>query len=210
MLRANSQLRRDLGERGVAFLKHATDAVTGILRHVNVSSWSQGAWEPPRVRFSSARKRELIVTVSIGSKGDTRSRSLTAHVSRGRVRSGVGSNVERTIDGREKDICERIVQRASRVLRWEQEDSESASLKSIQDSFEEKIVADHLREHHGLVLDVSEVLSSLHQLAEQTYENRALTFGCILDPRTQPAHGDSIFPSAPARGSPSSWATPFT
>jgi len=60
--------------------------------------------------------------------------------------------------------------------------------------FDEQIIADHLREHHGLRLDLTDVFSAIHELAEQTYENRPLTFGAVLDPE-ETSDGDApIFP----------------
>jgi len=193
ILRSNSRLRRFLGDAGVSFLEHACTAIPRILPHTSVSSWHESAWVPPRASFGSPRKREVVATISIGEKQDPRSGSLTARIARGLAPS-VGRRVARTLDARELDICRRIVVRASAVLTDEQEGSRRASLAAVQEFFDEQVIADHLRTHHGLALEVSEVLAALHQLAEQTYENQAISFGCIIDPLAQPESGDSIFP----------------
>ena len=57
----------------------------------------------------------------------------------------------------------------------------AASLQAIRTSFDELVVSEHVSQHHGLSLSLRELFAGLHKLAEQTYENKALTFGCILD-----------------------------
>jgi hypothetical protein len=51
-----------------------------------------------------------------------------------------------------------------------------------------------LQEHHNLQLPVSALLRSLRTLSEQSYENKALTFGSILDPQVSHAHAKATFP----------------
>jgi hypothetical protein len=43
-------------------------------------------------------------------------------------------------------------------------------------------------------MSVSEVLDALHTLSEQSYENKALTFGCILDPKPTGGTATAKFP----------------
>jgi hypothetical protein len=58
----------------------------------------------------------------------------------------------------------------------------ASTVTAIRGSFDESVIAEHIRSHHGLSMAVSSVLGALHTLSEQTYENKALVFGCILDP----------------------------
>jgi hypothetical protein len=44
------------------------------------------------------------------------------------------------------------------------------------------VVAEHLQAQHQLEFDLSGWLVALRRLAEQTYENKPLAFGCIIDP----------------------------
>jgi hypothetical protein len=88
----------------------------------------------------------------------------------------------RILDLREQDICRRIANELSNVLGFHSSAAHGTSLRAIGAAFDEQVIAQHLQEHHGLTLSLSEVFGALHTLAEQTYENKALTFGCILDP----------------------------
>ena len=68
-------------------------------------------------------------------------------------------------------------------------------MSAIRDAFDEQVIAEHLVDHHGLELDMTVVLDAIHELAEQTYENTALTFGGILDPaRVGDPSEEPIFP----------------
>jgi hypothetical protein len=53
-------------------------------------------------------------------------------------------------------------------------------LRAIRATFDEQIVAAHLKDFHKLRLDVAEVLSVMRELAGQSYENKSITFGCLL------------------------------
>lgn len=100
----------------------------------------------------------------------------------------------RILDTREHDICRRIVSRVSDVLTGQQGDAAAASLRAIENVFDEQVVAEHLRAHHKLDLDLMTVFSTIHELAEQTYENKPLTLGAILDPRKLVPADDPVFP----------------
>lgn len=131
--------------------------------------------------WTSPRRTQIRVTLAIGPQGNARSRSLVASVER-RHLPGIGGSAGQSLDLREFDICRRIALRISEVLQLGPPDSE-ASIRAIRDAFDEYVVAQHLEMHHGLKqLPVSSVFEALHTLSEQSYENKALTFGCILDP----------------------------
>ena len=80
-------------------------------------------------------------------------------------------------------LCQCITLHLSATLErfLNQPDSDSL-LTAIREVFDEAVVATHIQVHHKLKVSVSTVLRELHTLSEQSYENKALTFGCILDP----------------------------
>ena len=88
----------------------------------------------------------------------------------------------------------RVATRISDVLADPRSATNAPSLRAIRDDFDEEIITDHLRDHHGLKLDLADTLDAIHELAEQTYENKPVTFGAILDPHKAPAGGPSVFP----------------
>jgi hypothetical protein len=180
MLRANSRLRQQIGPEGMRFLGRAAGAVQRILPHVEMSAWSEhDRWSTPGAVWTSSGRTELRMTVSIGERDH--GRSLVALVQRRSVPTQQTA-AGRILDLREQDICRRIATQLSNVLGFHSSAAHGASLRAIGAAFDEQVVSEHLQEHHQLTLSLSEVFGALHTLAEQTYENRALTFGCILDP----------------------------
>lgn len=183
MLRANSRLRQKIGPQGVTFLSRAAGAVNRILPHVEVSAWTEHAsWLEPGAVWTSPQRTGLRMTVSIGAKD--RGRSLTAFVQRRGIPNQPNAG-RRVLDLREQDICRRIARQLSNILGFYSGAANSASLHAIGASFDEQVVAAHIQDHHELTLVLSEVFGALHTLAEQTYENKALTFGCIIDPTSE-------------------------
>lgn len=192
MLRANSKLRQQIGIAGVKFLDYAAGAIQRILPHVRVSKWQEGSWSRPGSTWTSSGRTGIRVTLTVGEKET--GRSLTATVER---RNLPGGSVGQILDEREHHICGLIASRISEVLKQGPPVSSEASLRAIRDAFDEYVVAQHVEVHHGLEnLPVSSVFDSFHTLSEQSYENKALTFGCILDPNEDVDEPESRFPDA--------------
>jgi hypothetical protein len=100
-----------------------------------------------------------------------------------------------TLDDRESDICKLVADRISEVLSRGASSNDDASIRAIQDAFDEYVVAKHVQTYHDLVqMPVSAVFDALHKLSEQSYENKALTFGCLLDPRKRVKGQNTQFP----------------
>jgi len=191
MLRANSKLRQQIGPQGMLFLERAAGAVQRILPHVKLSPWTErDVWLKPGAVWTSPRRTELRLTVSIGERDQGRSLIASAE------RLGLPTRqtaAGRILDLREQDICRRIAHQLSNVLGFSRSTTNGASLRAIGAAFDQQVVAEHLQEHHQLALSPSEVFDALHTMAGQTYENRALTFGCILDP-TDWNDSEVVFP----------------
>lgn len=195
LLRKNSRLRRTLGDAGVEFLEYAAGAIRRILPHVQVSQWKESPWAKPRSVWTSSKRTGIGITLAIGNKKDPTSRSLETLVKR-RLLPGVGGSAGQSLDVREFDICKGIASRISEVLQQGSSDADKASIKAIRDAFDEYVVAQHVEKHHGLAqMPVSPIFDALHKLSEQSYENKALTFGCILEPRRNVKGQGAQFPS---------------
>ncbi len=181
MLRKNSRLRDTLGDAGHQFLEYATDAIERILPHVQVSAWEEDHWKNPRTVWDSQERTAIRVTLAIGKKDGNHSRSLEATVKRRSV-PGPGTAARRTLDEREYGICKLIAERISQILSRGASGNGDASIRAIRDAFDEYVVAKHVQAYHKLVqMPVNAVFDALHKLSEESYENKALTFGCILD-----------------------------
>jgi hypothetical protein len=137
---------------------------------------------------------EIRVTLAIGPPDDPASRSLKASVKRRRL-PGFEGAARGTLDLREYDICKRVAMRISEVLRPRTVGEDEASIKAIRDAFDEYVVAKHVEGHYGLTqMSVGSIFDALHTLSEQSYENKALTFGCILDSRRIASGQSANFP----------------
>jgi len=189
MLRKNSRIRQVLGPRGVDFLEFAAGAIERLLPHVKVSNWTEAKSLTPGATWASSDRKAINVRISPDS---TSKWGLSAYAERRQVPTGVGA-IARTLDTREHDICDRVAKLVSRVLAGENP-SGASSLDAIQQAFDERVVAEHLQQHHKLTLDVARVLGSVGRLAQQTYENKSLAFGCVLDPRKRTADDGLAFP----------------
>jgi hypothetical protein len=194
MLRKNSRLRDAIGPAGLNFLKYSTEAVERILPHVQVSAWREDGWKKPGSVWDSQRRTAIRMTLAIGDESDPGSRSLEATVHRRSV-PGPGTAERRTLDDREYDICKLIAERISEVLSRGPSGNSDASIRAIQDAFDEYVVAKHVQTFHKLAqMPVSAVFAALHKLSEESYENKALTFGCILDPKKMLKGQSAQFP----------------
>ena len=191
MLRKNSGLRSELGENGYNFLEYCAGAVERILPHVESGSWIEEEWQEPGAFWTDVQRREFRLRVSIGSKSD--GRTVSTVVARRSVPVG-GNIASQTLDIREHDICKRIAKRISLVLATSASTKNDVSLSAIRNAFDEQIIAEHLKSHHTLELELADVFQSLHELAEETYENKSLTFGCLLDPNQSANEKPSLFP----------------
>jgi hypothetical protein len=194
MLRANSRLHQRLSEAQRKFLEFATGAVQRLLPHIQVTAWEEGIWRNPQSVWTSANRTEVRMTIAVGAKNESEARSLTAIVRRRRS-AFVGSKAKAIIDLREHDICRLIAQRVTEILKQQANESGSASIEAISDSFDEYIVGSHIQGHHKFQARIAPVLSALHTLSEQSYENKALTFGCIIDPGQTGEPSGARFPS---------------
>ncbi len=194
LLNPSVSLETNLGKDGIDFVTHATGAVQRLLPHVEVSDWEE---EPPVQAgcvWTGTDRRQVRITITFGTKSNPYAISLRAFVRRRNIPGGnaVASEV---IDRREHQICDLIGRRVSELLTNSHTLlGDSASLKAIASEFDESIVSEHIQRHHSLQLPVSSVLSALHTLSEQSYENKTLTFGCILDPKKSSEAGENSFP----------------
>lgn len=166
-----------IGPAGYRFLKHALEAFRRLLPHTALEDWRVADVRKPGARWVDSSRRAIRVQVRI--RGSGKEFGLESEVMRLQPKQHRDQS-RRTLDYREKDICNRISLRVSSVLRITHPQDE-ASLAAILAGFDEDIVAEHIKAAYKLRLDLSPALRALHTLAEQTYENRSLAFGCVID-----------------------------
>src|SRR5471030_807206 len=158
VLRRNSKLHKRLSPSLVQFLEHAVGAINRIFPHVEVSAWREGGAHPTACYLTSENYK-LGICISIGGKDDDRAGSLTATVSR---------MSKFPLERRELDICRLIAERISTVCASSSlVEIDQASVNALSRAFDEDVVADHIKKHHKLDLDVALVFRALHTLSEQ-------------------------------------------
>lgn len=192
-LRSNSTLATSLGDPWVRLLEYSVRALSRILPHTETSNWRiENAAAKSRATFADPDRRSL--DLSIGLTVGERNWAVHGVLKRRSIPAGVGA-ISRTIDLRERDLAECVVREISEMFKAVRSD-EVATPEALRAGFEERIVARHLRNHHDLEIDLAGWFAALRQLAEQSYENKSLTFGCIINTSdgTPPSDG-SQFPA---------------
>ncbi|WP_462387959.1 hypothetical protein [Acidovorax sp. Q11] len=190
----SASLRKNLGEHGIIFVHHAAGAVQRLLPHVEITGWQEASWANAGCVWTNSKRREVRITITFGAKVNPNSISLSA-LARRRSIPGSSSVASEIIDIREHHICDLIARRISEILSNAPTlRLDPIALQAVSRDFDESIVSDHIQQHHKLNLPVSKVLRTLHTLSEQSYENKALTFGCILDPHNPAPVGSDAFP----------------
>ena len=196
MLRKNSRMREFLGEPGMSFLEHSCGAIERILPHVQVSGWKEASWRDPSAVWDSPKRTAIRVTIAVASQEEGPSRrSLEATIRRRGIPSA-GSASRRTLDEREYGICGIIAERISQVLSRRASVQNDASIKAIEGSLDEYVVGRHVQEFHKLnEMPIGSVFEALHKLSEESYENKSLTFGCIISPTSKGDLESAEFPA---------------
>ena len=174
-----SVLRKALSVERKSLLDHAAASIERILPHASVSRWEEGDDQPAAARWASAQRREIRVRFRI-SVGPDSWRSLSATVRRKQTDQADGGVALRTLDLEEHRICDVIAKRLSNWIG--SPDLDEAARHALIDSFDEGVIAAYLGEKLGGESIVNTLLKQLHGLSEQTYENSAIAFGCLLDP----------------------------
>jgi hypothetical protein len=193
MLRANSQLRNSLSQEAVDFLEHAAGAIERILPHVEVDPWREGTWLSAESVWATSRRTQIRATISVDNGNTDPSRSFTTAVRRRHV-PVVRQAAGQTLDPREFDICKLVVLTASRLMQSPTTAWQLPFSQAVLEGFDESIVALHLTAHHNFKAPLGRVLAALHTLSEQSYENKSLTFGCIVEEDTTGPKESSLFP----------------
>ena len=189
--KAFEKLDEAIGDEGMAFLCHAIGALGRLLPHTKTSRWTVKARkDSTRVKWADNKRRSIVLNVMItGSTGDF---CLLTTLTRMTAAGGVGQ-IERVLDLREFDLCEQVATRISTILQTKAPDGASKSLRAIRSLFDEQVVAAHLQQHHKIALDLGLVFTEMRHLAEQSYENKSITYGLLI--RSDGEVAKQVFPS---------------
>lgn len=161
----------------INFLGSTLGSIERLLPHVEVSGWAvrengRRTW----ARWTDQSRRELLLELTF--KVNEEPWCITAQLRRRRVEAGVGA-IARTIDAREQRIACCILDLIRQGL--EEGGHSETVLNALLADFEERVVALHLCRDFNLKIDLATWFAQFRQLAELSYENRALVFGCVID-----------------------------
>jgi hypothetical protein len=194
VFRSNSRLVRLIGEAGCEFVEHAASAISRILPHVELSNWGLIPWAETSSTWTDTNRRSIRVTIAVGTRDLPGAGALRASVVRRRVT--VASQVAgQTLDQREYDICKAVIEQIAETMKIGLKHINHRLLTSLNQSFDEEVIARHIEKHHGLDMSIGDLFASLHLLSEQTYENKSLSFGCLIDPKASSPNTSAQFPS---------------
>lgn len=193
MLRKGSRLENYLGPQRIKFLAHALDSFERLLPHLEVKNFSQIDWAERYVSWQDDHKK-VAICIPIGNRKDSESASLTFTIVRRVVISSLPLK-KRTIHQREYRLCGLIVDRIIEVLAIQTLKEDELTFPTLMASFDEHIVVNDIASHNNLKIDVVEIISAIHELSEATYENKAMTFGCIITQDIDKKN-ESVFPKS--------------
>lgn len=192
-IRVNSRLHAALGTEGVSFLRHGIAGLNRILPHVETLRWTLSkGFADTAATFVDANKRQLRLV--LGLRLPKATWTIRGVLQRRKIPPGKVGSISRTISLRERDLSLRVLETIAATLGPPSEEG-AASLVALRATFDERVVAGHLTKRHRLTLDLGQWFAGLRRLAEQSYENKALAFGCIIDSRNSKAPvDDNHFP----------------
>jgi hypothetical protein len=201
-----------IGDSGLEFLEKGVQGFSRLLPHTELGRWKvrklgkKSGSAGTKVSWADSARRSLNLVLGVNviprftkaskrpSKTRRESYLLNSSLRRMSAPSGVGQ-IERTIDDREKTLCHFLARRITASITAPQGPLRAESLRAIAQSLEERVVAAHLRQKHGLEFDLAKMLFDFRELAEQSYENKALTFGLIVSCASDSPASNAVFPA---------------
>lgn len=172
-------------------LEHALRSFSRLLPHTDTSSWivkrnrslSHAKWTND---FSSI---SLNVTLNLG--GDVF--SLKAVLRRRKASRGIKVPSIKPDVG-ELNLCTQIVERISEVFGSNASGLSEDSVRAILSLFDEQIVASHVKNNNFIELDLGRLFTVLRSLSEQSYENKSMTYGIIVQAEQKSSKPKLVFP----------------
>lgn len=208
-LRSNSRLKTALGDAGSAYFEHALGSFARLLPHVRPPRWRETAgsekdtksvwgkknqsievqigFSDPHAPTKKERKREQPATPK-----DKLARKLTTSIRRIAIERASAKQWH-TMSLAEHSTCLAIVKQLQSVIRVDRKDANPRSLEVLREAFDDMVVGSLVTSEFGLGFDAGAMLRSIKSLAEQTYENSSLSFGCLISPKARP-NGSARFP----------------
>lgn len=198
-LRSNSRLKKALGDAGGDYLEHALASFARLLPHVRPPRWREASGSEKDTKSVWGRKNQSIevqigfsdlrAPVKKGEKAappkDQLARKLTASIQRISIERASAPRWH-TMSLGEHSTCLAIVEQIKSVVRVARRDANARSLEVLRQAFDDMVVGSLVTSEFQLQFDAGAMLRSIKSLAEQTYENSSLSFGCLISPKAKP------------------------
>ena len=177
-------LRRTLKEHEIKFLLSSLESFERILPHTEVSRWTKKIGRDSAHKVSKAwwqslaRQQRRAIGLQLHLPG--KDWLLVSSLRRKKAGVGVG-DISRVLDDTEMRLCKRILSLASNRLNELQSITSISLALQLTRSFDDNIVLEHLKDSHQLEFSLEDLVDFLRQLSEQSYENKSLSFGVLID-----------------------------
>jgi hypothetical protein len=175
----NRRLYRQLQSGVSGHLVFMLGAFERILPHARITDLNTSGKGSTEVVWQDQTRRALRIRIAINLSDSCQDQHTIVLVLQRRLISSGVRAISRTLDLRERNIAEVIAKRISDI--FSSRGTPSAEfLRAACSVFDEEVVANHLQLHHKLKVKLADLFLTLRSLAEQSYENKSITFGCIF------------------------------
>lgn len=186
----NNRIGKHMPPQARDFAEFALSGLTRLLPHTEVEEISMGKPATAAVRWLGSSRKRLTVVASLPFAGYDCAASMI--VKRRHVLAAESSGL-RTVDLHERDICRALVEELAESISAV---TDLNSLKHVRGGFDQRVVARHLASSLDLALDVNGLIEAIKRLGVETYENKALTFACVVDgDRVDEPNDHAVFPA---------------
>ena len=161
------------------YLEESIITITKILPHIELVRMKIGGLkEKNGIKWVTSDRRAIRCYLQLngGKRKNKKRRYGIQFEARRRSKSAIES---KTLDIREYKILRVAINRIRTVFKYEIRNINI--INSFASRLDEIITAEYLKDAYSLTLDLSKLFQNIRSLAEQTYENKALTFGCIIE-----------------------------
>lgn len=169
-----------------AFLENALGSFARLLPHSQVGQWGIiSQTRKSRATWDGATRRGIDLELYVPQL----ELCLVSHIQR----KPTGKK-RRVLDDSEMSLCKKAVVLTTRVLELVKSANDSSIATVYGRAFDDRVVLEHLKESNNLEFDLDPLLDFLQLLSEQSYENKSLSYGLLIDKSAPKEAGTLQFP----------------
>lgn len=184
-LKRVAPVAKHLGAIGLEFLRHSSAAFERMMPHLEVGRWRRN--NSSTLKFGAGWADGNVhkaIALRIAVPSAQGSQTWVAEAQRVRTPRSF-KDVSTTLSASELQLCRVIAERASKLLGAHVAANDPSLLEWALTSFDEHVVASSLDAEHAHDGRTTRLFSALHELSEQTYENKSIPFGCLIRVRSR-------------------------